>query len=105
MMRTRRSASVLIRRGQAHHNLAILFTVEGLGQEGQGADRSLQFVADVGDEVAPDGVQALTFGHVLDDRDRPPLAGSPSGKARMERVRRAGDTSSMVCSQYSPAHA
>ena len=71
MMRPSRSASAATRLASRLDNLGIVFPVEGLGQEAERADRRLQLVADVGDEVAPDGLQAMTIGGVLDDRDRP----------------------------------
>ena len=58
-------------RGQPLGDLGVGLDGQGLGQQAEGADRRLQLVADVGHEVAPDLLEAATFGDVLDDGDDP----------------------------------
>ena len=53
--------------GQPGHHLRVVLALEGLGQQAEGADRGLQLVADVGDEVAPHGLEPAPLGDVLDD--------------------------------------
>ena len=56
-----------------------------LGEQGQRTDRSLELVADVGDEVAADGVGLALAGAVLDqDEDEPASQwGDPGGDVPM----------------------
>ena len=49
----------------------VVLALERLGHQAQRADRGLQLVADVGDEVPADGLQPAPLGDVLDDRHRP----------------------------------
>ena len=50
--------------------LVVGAVAEGLGKQEQGAYRGAQFVADVRDEITPDGVDAAALRHVFDDGNR-----------------------------------
>lgn len=54
---------------------------DGLGEQGERADRRLQLMADVGDEVAPDHLDAPGLGQVLDQQQHEAGAerGDPGG--------------------------
>ena len=76
--------------------------VDGLGEQPDRADRGLELVADVGDEVAAHGLHAALAGAVLDERQHQPGAerrdarGQRAGRAR--RRSRAGRCSlSRIC--------
>ena len=55
--------------GQAVDDHQVVLGGQGLGQQGQGADRGLELVADVGDEVAPHPLLALLLGLVAEHED------------------------------------
>ena len=62
--------------------------LDGLSEQGQGADRRLQLVADVGDEVAPDLLDPPVLGLVLGEHQDQAIAadvsaqrGDPDGEA------------------------
>ena len=63
--------------GQPLHDGRVVFVEQGVGQHDERTDRRLQLMADVGHEVAPDGVDALLFGDVVDDGDGAEDAPSP----------------------------
>ena len=61
--------------GQALHDLDVVLVGDRLGQHGQRADRRLQLVADVGDEVGAHRVEPGPLADVVDRRrSRRPLA-------------------------------
>jgi hypothetical protein len=54
--------------GEALHRVGVVRRVlDGFGEQGEGTDRGLELVAHVGDEVAPDRVEAAFLGAVLDE--------------------------------------
>ncbi len=54
--------------GEARDRLGVVVRVEhGLGEQRDAADRGLELVADVGEEVAPDLLDAGRLGAVLDE--------------------------------------
>ena len=78
--------------GEPGHGLGVVVRVEdGLGQQREAADRGLQLVADVGDEVAPDLLEPAGLGAVVDEQQhvRRARAARP-GRRRRGRARPAG---------------
>ena len=66
--RVSRSASTLHPLGEPAHGLGVVVRVEHrLGEQGHAADRGLELVADVGDEVAADLLDPARLGAVLDE--------------------------------------
>ena len=53
---------------EATDDIGVVLTEHRLGQQAQRADRRLELVADVGDEVATNGLEPASFGDVLDAR-------------------------------------
>ena len=79
--RASRSLSVCIRAANRCDGLGVVGGVDDrLGEQLDRADRGLQLVADVGDEVAADRLDAALAGAVLDQRQHEPA--SPSGATR-----------------------
>ena len=110
--RVSRSLSVCIRAAKRSHGLGVVGRLaDRLGQQVERADRRLELVADVGDEVAADGVDPALAGAVLDQDEHQPAAQrrdpgrdvpepgprSAAGRARSSRIwpsRRTWRTSS-----------
>ena len=62
-----RNASAGQALGQAPGDVGVVLVEQRLGQQGEGPDRGLQLVADVGDEVAAHVLEPAALGGVLDD--------------------------------------
>ena len=73
--RVSRSLSVCIRPANRGHRLGVVGgLLHRLGEQVERADRGLQLVADVGDEVAADRLDPALAGAVLDQRQHQPAA-------------------------------
>ena len=69
MVRPTRCASCSIRSARRRATAGSCSSSDGLGQQTERADRRLQLVADVGDEVAAHGLEPAALGDVVDDDD------------------------------------
>ena len=81
-------------RGEPQHRLRVVGgLLHRLGEQGEGADRRLQLVGDVGDEVTPDRLYATLPGAVLDQHQHQPVAqrGHPGVRRGRGSTGRAGD--------------
>ena len=66
--------------GEAGDRLGVVVRVEhGLGEQRDAADRGLELVADVGEEVPPDLLDACRLGPVLDEEEH--VVGAEGGDA------------------------
>ena len=80
---------------QSRDHLGVVVVGQRLGEHGDRADRRLQLVADVGDEVGAHGVEPRSLADVVDGHDAPP----PSTRMGMDAATtpcRGGPNSSTV---------